>query len=127
MHAANGAPAYDYYFDQVPANQRAGSAGTPHGGELEYLFGNPYEGSTWDKADQRLSRVMGDLWVAFARTGRPEADGVVWSPVGTSGSLHYRILASRGKAASLSSLREQVRTLSLAASSTLWSAQQQAR
>lgn len=120
MHAANSAPAYDYYFDQAPANQRAHSAGTPHGGELEYVFGNPYEGSTWDQADRALSRRMGDLWVAFARTGRPEADGVKWESVGTKPSLRYLALATPVSAQKLTPLREEVRTLSLEASSRLW-------
>lgn len=120
MHAANGASAYDYYFDQVPANQRARSAGTPHGGELEYLFGNPYEGSSWDQADRALSRRMEDLWVAFARTGRPEADGVQWKNVGTKPPLRYLALATPIGAQSLTPLREDVRTVSLKASAALW-------
>lgn len=71
MHAANGAPADAYYFDQVPASRRAGSAGTPHDGELEYLFGNPDEGSIWDEADKRASKAMAAYWINFARTGNP--------------------------------------------------------
>lgn len=58
MHARNGAPAWSYYFDQVPGNKRAKSAGTPHGGEMEYVFGNPDEGSTWDAQDQAASDRM---------------------------------------------------------------------
>ena len=120
MHAANGAPAYDYYFDQVPANQRAGSAGTPHGGELEYLFGNPYAGSTWDQADRALSRRMETLWVAFARTGRPDVDGMTWKSVGTKPPLRYFTLTTPVSTQSLTPLREEVRSLSLEASSHLW-------
>lgn len=120
MHAANGAPAYSFYFTQVPANRRAGSAGVPHGGELEYLFGNPDEGSSWDDADRKLSRTMGDLWVRFARTGNPSLPGMTWPATGPAGLPHYLILGTPTRAATLTPLEEDVRKASLAASAARW-------
>ncbi len=122
MHAANGAPAYSYYFTQVPANLRAGSPGSPHGGELEYVFGNPYEGSTWDEADRKVSRAMQDLWVSFARTGHPVTGAIAWPRVGEAPSLHTLVIGTPMHAATLTPLREKVRKASLDASAARWPA-----
>lgn len=120
MHAANGGPAWSYYFDQVPSNQRAGSPGTQHGGELEYLFGNPYDGSVWDDHDRSVSRAMGDYWVRFARTGDPNGRGTpVWPQVGR-GSPRFLRLASPVQASVLTPLEDDVRRASLAASAARW-------
>ena len=48
MHAANGATAYAYYFDQVPVGDRPKGLGAEHGEELEYLFGNKPADHAWD-------------------------------------------------------------------------------
>jgi len=124
MHAANGAKAYAYYFDQVPASRRAGSAGTPHGGELEYLFGNPDEGSIWDEADKRASQAMAAYWVNFARTGNPNgADLPAWPQVSAAGNLTYLAIDSSPHKVELTNLREKVRQRSLATSRSGWAAQ----
>lgn len=125
MHAANGAKAYAYYFDQVPASRRADWPGTPHGGELEYLFGNPDEGSIWDEADKRASQAMAAYWVNFARTGNPNGAGLpAWAPVSGSGNLTYLAIESTPHQEALTNLRENVRQRSLATSRSGWTAQQ---
>lgn len=124
MHAGAGAEAYSYYFTQVPANRRAGSAGSPHGGEIEYLFGNPDEGSTWDDADRAVSKEMGDRWVAFARTGKPNsAAGVAWPRVATRGLARFLAIGTPTRDAALTPLQEEVRRVSLSASSARWTAE----
>ncbi|MEI9927547.1 MAG: carboxylesterase family protein [Sphingomonas sp.] len=124
MHAANGALAYDYYFTQVPANLRAGSAGTPHGGELEYLFGNPDAGSAWDDADRRVSEIMAGDWVRFARTGNPNPSGERgWPRVAANGAQRYLSIGTPTQPGTLSAAEQEVRKLSLAASQAGWASE----
>lgn len=124
MHAANGAPAYDYYFAQVPANRRSEWAGTPHGGELEYLFGNPDAGSVWDDADRAVSDTMAGYWVRFAKTGDPNIPGKpAWPKVTANAPLHYLVIGSATHPDQLSPARESVRKTSLAASAVGWRAE----
>jgi para-nitrobenzyl esterase len=121
MHAASGGAAYSYYFTQVPASRRAGSAGSPHGGEIEYLFGNPDEGSSWDDADRAVSKEMGDRWVAFARTGKPDAaGGAAWPRVAATGPTRYLSIGTPTRADALTPLRDEVRRVSLSASAARW-------
>ncbi len=121
LHAANGAPAWDYYFTQVPVSTRATSAGSGHGDELQYLFGNPYEGITWDAADEAVSRAMGDQWVRFARTGDPNGKGMAkWPRVDAGGLPRYLVIGTPTAAKALTPLEEDVRKTSLAASTALW-------
>jgi para-nitrobenzyl esterase len=121
MHATNGAPAYSYYFDQLPSNRREGSAGTPHGGELEYLFGNPYEGSTWDEGDRAVSDLMAGYWVRFARTGDPNGDGAPAWPLVNGGALpRYLTIGTPTRAASLTPIEEDVRKAALGFSAAGW-------
>ena len=123
MHAANGAHAYNFYFDQVPANLRPGSAGTPHGGELEYLFGNPDTGSVWDAADRKVSDTMAGYWVRFAATGNPNGIGAPsWPLVTARGANSYLVIGTPTRAEPLSAAREKVRLRSLATSREGWEA-----
>ena len=82
LHAAHGAPSFVYYFDQLPLSERGKTPGAPHGGEIEYLFGNRPADESWDAGDRQVSKLMGDEWVAFAATGRPSAAGVAdWTAI----------------------------------------------
>ena len=86
---ALGQPAYLYLFDHgYPAASEAGLHGF-HAAEIPYVFGTandtpPY----WPKipdtvAERKFATAMGDYWVSFARTGRPEAAGqAAWRPYG---------------------------------------------
>jgi para-nitrobenzyl esterase len=86
---ALGQPAYLYLFDHgYPAASEAGLHGF-HAAEIPYVFGTandtpPY----WPKipdtvAERRFAAAMGDYWVSFARTGKPEAAGhAAWRPYG---------------------------------------------
>jgi len=86
---ALGQPAYLYLFDHgYPAASEAGLHGF-HAAEIPFVFGTlndtpPY----WPKipdtvAERRFATAMGDYWVSFARTGKPEAAGqAAWRPYG---------------------------------------------
>lgn len=86
---ALGQPAYLYLFDHgYPAASEAGLHGF-HAAEIPFIFGTagdtpPY----WPKipdtvAERKFAAAMGDYWVSFAKTGRPEAAGqAAWRPYG---------------------------------------------
>lgn len=86
---ALGQPAYLYLFDHgYPAASEAGLHGF-HAAEIPFVFGTtadtpPY----WPKipdsvGERRFATAMGDYWVSFARTGKPEAAGqAAWRAYG---------------------------------------------
>lgn len=121
-HAANGAPAFAYYFDQVPVDQRAGAAGTDHGGELEYVFGTKPVEHRWDARDAAVSRLMGDYWVRFARTGNPNGDGAPNWPVVTTQPTTYLAVGAETKAARLQPVQERAKDAAMADAQTKWAA-----
>ena len=124
-HAANGAPAYAYYVDQVPVDSRAGAAGTDHGGELEYVFGTRPVEHRWDARDIAVSRQMGDYWVRFARTGNPNGGGApVWPKV-TTGPTTYLSVGAETKAERLQAIREQAKAAAMADAQKKWAAMPQ--
>lgn len=121
-HAAAGARAYGFYFDMVPVDARAGSKGTEHGGELEYLFGNKPADHRWDADDERVSRLMGDYWVRFARTGDPNGAGAPRWPAVTSGPTDYLVIGAKTHAAKLQPVQERVKAITMADSIKKWAA-----
>jgi para-nitrobenzyl esterase len=81
--ALGGAPAYMYYF-QWRSPVRGGKLRTMHSMELPFLFDHVDDvrfltGDGRERAD--LARKMAGAFVAFARTGRPSAEGLPeWRP-----------------------------------------------
>ncbi len=79
---ANGSPAWRYRFSYVATAMREQMrAGTPHGGEIGFVFGTltARPGSTISAEDQAVSRMAQTYWVNFARTGDPNGSGLpVW-------------------------------------------------
>ena len=65
---AGVAPTFAYRFDRAPADRPFGAT---HASEIEYVFGALSPDRPWTEDDLRLSTAIGDLWVAFARTGDP--------------------------------------------------------
>ena len=78
--AANGSPAYLYRFSYVATARREQMrAGTPHGGEIGFVFGTLSAGpggGTPSPEDLAVSRLAQGYWVNFARTGDPNGAGL---------------------------------------------------
>jgi para-nitrobenzyl esterase len=76
LHAVNGQPTWRYRFAALPDAARATLAGTPHAGELAYVFGN-LGAAYWPTSarDAAVSAAVMDYWVEFARSGRPQPEG----------------------------------------------------
>ena len=81
--ATNGSPVYLYRFSYVQTAMREMfRAGTPHGGEIAFVFGTlgtagfgpPPPPPT--PQDQAVSRMAQSYWVNFARTGDPNGAGL---------------------------------------------------
>ncbi len=77
--AANGSPVYRYRFSYVQTAMREQMrTGTPHGGEIAYVFGtlSAGRGGAPTPEDQAVSRMAQSYWVNFARTGNPNGAGL---------------------------------------------------
>jgi para-nitrobenzyl esterase len=68
------APVFVYQFDRAAPGSPFGAT---HASELEYVFG-ALDSKPRDYApeDRAVSDLMGDYWVAFARSGNPERTGL---------------------------------------------------
>jgi para-nitrobenzyl esterase len=81
--AAAGVPTWRYLFTRRRAHR---ADGPHHGQEVHYVFGNldaPYPGelARHDEVDEALSLAIRAAWLAFARTGNPNAPGLAgWPP-----------------------------------------------
>jgi len=80
--AANGSPVYLYRFSYVQTSMREQMrGGTPHGGEIAYVFGtlSAGRGGAPTPEDFAVSRMAQSYWVNFAKTGDPNGAGLpVW-------------------------------------------------
>jgi para-nitrobenzyl esterase len=81
--AANGSPVYLYRFSYVqPAMREMFRAGTPHGGEIAFVFGTLGTGGFGPPPppptaqDEAVSRMAQSYWVNFAKTGDPNGAGL---------------------------------------------------
>jgi para-nitrobenzyl esterase len=122
--AAIGQPAFTYYFAQQPASERTTKPGSEHGGELSYLFGTRLNAETWDANDQRVSDLMGDYWVEFARSGNPGGDGAAaWTAV-TPMSSQYMLLSANGGMREATDLEARTYAAGAATAARLWGSAQ---
>jgi para-nitrobenzyl esterase len=85
MQAQNGTqPVYFYYFAQVPpkpilpgGGDLSRDIGAFHTAEIPYVFGTLNSRTwPWTERDRKLSGILGDYWVNFARTGDPNGCGL---------------------------------------------------
>jgi para-nitrobenzyl esterase len=77
--AAKGLPVYLYRFSYVQTSMREQMrAGTPHGGEIAYVFGtlSGGRGGAPTPDDLSVSRLAQSYWVNFAKTGDPNGPGL---------------------------------------------------
>ena len=76
---ANGANAFVYVFEHpAPLPQVGRSLGSPHGSDVNFVFGNP-DPELWEEIDYRVSKTLMSYWVNFAKTGDPNGAGLpVW-------------------------------------------------
>ena len=73
--------AYYYYFDQhpeYPADSPQAGQGSPHGLEVEYVFGHPTGGAAGKPTatDLVISDAMTTYWTNFAKYGDPNGKGM---------------------------------------------------
>jgi len=67
-----GRPAYEYYFTKVND-----SLSNYHAGELPYAYGNLWRHpGLYSDEDFKLSDIMQQYWVNFAKTGDPNGEGL---------------------------------------------------
>jgi para-nitrobenzyl esterase len=77
--AAKSSPVYLYRFSYVQASMREQlRTGTPHGGEIAYVFGtlSAGRGGAPTPEDFAVSRMAQSYWVNFAKTGDPNGPGL---------------------------------------------------
>lgn len=77
-HAENGGKAFMYYWVQPSTMPFRGAC---HAVELAYVFQNPQETIfTGERADDALTKAVGEMWTNFARTGDPSIPELKWEP-----------------------------------------------
>jgi para-nitrobenzyl esterase len=77
--AANGSPVYLYRFSYIQTSMREQlRAGTPHGGEIAYVFGtlSGGRGGAPTPEDLTVSRMAQGYWANFAKNGDPNGAGL---------------------------------------------------
>lgn len=76
--AAAGAPTWQYRFSYVAESERAGAPGALHASELPFVFGTVRAryGERATATDERISAEVRARWIAFARGGDPQAQGL---------------------------------------------------
>ena len=102
--AAVGAPAYLYHFahippeghilSPIPGTDRQRKTGAAHGTDVAYVLNDPNSNPLSvhyppAENDFAMADIISDYWVAFAKTGKPDAEGrPVWQPY-TDSAQHY--------------------------------------
>ncbi|QBE63200.1 carboxylesterase/lipase family protein [Pseudoduganella lutea] len=81
LQAKHGrSPSYAYFFAHRPAEPATPcgyGCGAGHGAEIQYVFDNLHlDARAWTAADRQLATRLARTWVAFARIGKPEGDGL---------------------------------------------------
>jgi para-nitrobenzyl esterase len=69
-----------YYFAHQPAEPLTPcgyACGAGHGAEIQYVFDNlALDARPWTGADRQLAARLAATWIAFARTGSPNGEGL---------------------------------------------------
>lgn len=98
QQAAHGAPVYLYRFAYLPEALRDTTPGAGHADEIPFVFDNgpPRPGYQWTAADHATARLVGDYWLAFARTGNPNHPGAPDWPAFTPGADRLQLINGQG-------------------------------
>jgi para-nitrobenzyl esterase len=90
-YAAKGAPAYIYRFSYVADAMRDRfKEGAPHASELPFVFDTleSRPGSQPTAKDEAVARTMNRYWANFARTGKPDGEGMpTWQAYTPAGDM----------------------------------------
>ena len=71
-----GNDAFVYVFQHpAPLPKIGRSMGSPHGSDVEYVFGSSVSG-LWEEVDYKVSKTLQSYWVNFAKTGNPNGPGL---------------------------------------------------
>ena len=74
------APVYRYRFEHPSPGDRfhPATSGVFHSSEIEYVFGNldVRPAAPWKAEDYKLSELMQNYWINFAKTGNPNGAGL---------------------------------------------------
>jgi para-nitrobenzyl esterase len=83
---AQGVPVWQFRFSYVADSMRKQWPGAPHATEIPYVFDTVTAryGKDLTPADAAMARATQAYWVAFAKTGRPEAKGLPAWPAYTA-------------------------------------------
>ncbi len=81
-----------YRFGYVRTARRDSMPGTPHGGELPYVFdtlekSDVGQGSTLSTQDTATASAVADCWAAFVRSGKPECALGAWAAYDAAGGM----------------------------------------
>ncbi|XP_046677003.1 venom carboxylesterase-6-like [Homalodisca vitripennis] len=106
MAQAEKAPVYFYRFSYRGKHSYSemmswGSTenfGVSHGDDTGYMLGVEYMNPLETESDLRMSKLMVNMWVNFAKTGKPKFGDAAWTPVspttGLTGTLDFLHIAS---------------------------------
>ena len=71
--SSQGGQAWVYSFTRKRIGELAASMGSYHGAELPYVFGTHDDWLPTTDDDRKLSEIIQNYWVSFARTGNPNS------------------------------------------------------
>ena len=91
--AMHGATVFRYLFTHPVPVSGGTSFGAFHTGEVPYLFGNlDPSARPYGAADRRVTAMVQDYWLNFARTGNPNGPRLpAWSQVDPGSSTVFAI------------------------------------
>ena len=81
--AALGRRLYYYHFNRLSPGSLASGDLAKHSAEIRYVFGTLTNDGAYEEEDRRVSNLMQDAWISFARNGVPmSCDNQAWPVYG---------------------------------------------
>lgn len=93
MNSTRKSPVYHYYFTYNVPHEKIDYYGAFHSAEVGYAFNNlNWSDKKYRETDKQLGEILSDLWVSFAKTGVPSAEGVAeWKPFDKENQFYLEI------------------------------------